>query len=64
VSDAISNDIEIVRNGEYCLMYDKPLGASGVSWRDLTAWFGNSLTWPASTTRKWLACYTNVCFSR
>ena len=40
VSDAISNDIEIVRNGEYCLMYDKPLGASGVSWRDLTAWFG------------------------
>lgn len=40
VSDAISNDIEIVRNGEYCLMYDKPLSPAGMSWRDLTAWFG------------------------
>jgi very-short-patch-repair endonuclease len=40
VSDAISNDLEIVRNSEYCLMYDRPLSAAGVSWRDLTVWYG------------------------
>ena len=39
VSDAISNDLEIVRNSEYCLMYDRPLSAGGVSWRDLCVCF-------------------------
>jgi hypothetical protein len=37
--DAVNNDLEIVENGEYCLVYDRPLSDSGLSWRQLTAWW-------------------------
>jgi len=28
--DAVNNDVEIVRNGEYCLIYDEPIPADGL----------------------------------
>jgi len=37
--DAINNIIEITENAEFCLVYDRPLTESGLSWRDLTAWW-------------------------
>lgn len=37
--DAINNTIEITKYAEYCLVYDRPLGDSGLSWRDLVAWW-------------------------
>jgi hypothetical protein len=37
--DAVNNVIEITKNAEYCLVYDRPLPESGLSWRGLTAWW-------------------------
>lgn len=40
--DAISNVIEVVENGEYCLIYDRPLAASGLTWRELVDWWSET----------------------
>jgi hypothetical protein len=37
--DAVNNDIEITRNGEYCLVYDRPIPADGLSFRTLIDWW-------------------------
>lgn len=37
--DAVNNDIQIVRNQEYCLVYDRPLPERGLLWKDLVAWW-------------------------
>ncbi|MDR6636969.1 hypothetical protein [Paenarthrobacter nitroguajacolicus] len=37
--DALNNDIEIVRNGEYCLVYDQPIPADGLTYSDLIQWW-------------------------
>lgn len=37
--DAVSNDIEIVRNGEYCLVYDQPIPADGLTFSNLIEWW-------------------------
>jgi len=42
VSDAISNDLKVVENEEYCLIYDRPLAETGLTWRQLTAWWARS----------------------
>ncbi|TCB91602.1 hypothetical protein E0H26_25270 [Micromonospora zingiberis] len=39
IVDAVNNDIEIVGNAEDVLVYDRPLGADGVRWRDLQVWW-------------------------
>lgn len=38
--DAVSNDVDIVKNAEYCLVYDQQIPASGLLWRDLITWWG------------------------
>lgn len=37
--DAVNNDIEIVRNGEFCLIYDQPIPADGLTFRHLIDWW-------------------------
>jgi hypothetical protein len=37
--DSISNTIRIVKNEQYCLVYDQPLEDRGLSWSDLVAWW-------------------------
>lgn len=37
--DAVNNDIEIVRNGEYCLVYDRPVPADGLLFSHLIDWW-------------------------
>lgn len=37
--DSVNNVIEIVRNAEFCLVYDRPLGPQGLTWRDLVSWW-------------------------
>lgn len=37
--DAVSNDIEIVANGDTCLIYDQPLPNGGLKFSDLVAWW-------------------------
>ena len=39
ISDAISNDIEILENADKVLVYDRPIGSDGLRWRDLQAWW-------------------------
>lgn len=37
--DAVNNDIEIVRNGEYCLVFDQPIPAEGLTYGTLIEWW-------------------------
>jgi very-short-patch-repair endonuclease len=39
IADAINNDIRIVKNAEYCLVYDAPIPATGLRWADLVRWW-------------------------
>lgn len=32
-----NNDLEIVEHGEPCLVYDRPMSQTGLTWRQLTA---------------------------
>jgi len=41
IDDAVNNDLRIVRNGENCLIYDRPLTAHGLTWRDLAVWWAD-----------------------
>lgn len=37
--DAVNNDIEIVSNAQYCLVYDRPVPADGLRFSHLIAWW-------------------------
>lgn len=37
--DALNNDIEITRNGEYCLVYDQQIPADGLTYNTLIQWW-------------------------
>ena len=39
LEDSVSNDIRIVKNADYCLVYDLPIPSSGLLWKDLVAWW-------------------------
>jgi len=41
LDDALSNRIKIVKNSEYCLIYDKPIKTSGLLWVDLVEWWAD-----------------------
>ena len=37
--DAINNVIEVVKNAQYCLFYDRPLSEAGLTWAELVDWW-------------------------
>lgn len=39
LEDSVSNDIRIVENADYCLVYNLPIPSSGLLWKDLIAWW-------------------------
>ena len=39
LEDAVNNDIKIVKNEQYCLVYEKGIPSSGLSWSDLVEWW-------------------------
>jgi very-short-patch-repair endonuclease len=39
LSDAISNEIEITENAEYCLVYNYPLQSHGLLWTEMCSWW-------------------------
>jgi very-short-patch-repair endonuclease len=41
-SDAVNNDIVILRNKEHCLVYDQPITEDGLLWAELVGWWANS----------------------
>ncbi|MEV4773088.1 hypothetical protein [Micromonospora humida] len=41
LDDAVNNDLHFVRNADNCLVYDRPLGAHGLTWAELTDWWAD-----------------------
>ena len=39
LTDTMNNNIDIVANAQYCLVYDKPIMSSGLLWNDLVTWW-------------------------
>ncbi|GAA4362565.1 hypothetical protein [Paeniglutamicibacter cryotolerans] len=50
--DAVNNDIQITKNAEHCLVYNRSLPADGLSWRALVSWWADTETIPAETERE------------
>lgn len=42
LGNALDNDIEVVTGIEEVLVYDRPIGSSGLLWRDLQAWYAQT----------------------
>lgn len=42
LGNTLDNDIEIVNGAEHVLMYDRPIGSSGLLWQDLQAWYAQT----------------------
>lgn len=42
LGNALDNDIEVVTGIENVLVYDRPIGSSGLLWRDLQAWYAQT----------------------
>ncbi|MEA5550526.1 hypothetical protein VB713_05955 [Anabaena cylindrica UHCC 0172] len=43
LEDSINNDIRIVKNENFCLIYDQPIPISGLFWKDLVSWWAKKL---------------------
>ncbi len=41
LDNAVNNDLRIVRNEEYCLVYDRPLAGHGLLWSELADWWAD-----------------------
>lgn len=39
IADSITNEIRIVKNEQYCLVYDKPILGHGLLWGELVEWW-------------------------
>src|SRR5260221_46020 len=39
LDDALNNDIRITKHGDFCLVYDLPIGIEGLRWKDLIEWW-------------------------
>tara|TARA_R110002111_G_scaffold100976_6_gene156486 strand:+ start:45284 stop:46663 length:1380 start_codon:yes stop_codon:yes gene_type:complete len=39
LSDAINNDLKLIKNEEFCLVYDKPFTKEGLLWNQLVNWY-------------------------
>jgi very-short-patch-repair endonuclease len=52
LTDALNNTIEIVKNAEYCLVYDLTIPSTGLLWKSLTEWWSikNNLPFPSKET--------------
>jgi hypothetical protein len=48
LTDAVNNVIDIVANGEYCLVYDRPLTDAALTWGDLVTWWAGRTSGSAS----------------
>jgi very-short-patch-repair endonuclease len=42
LADAINNDVRIVRHQEHCLIFERPIPDSGLTWLELVRWWDES----------------------
>jgi very-short-patch-repair endonuclease len=54
LEDSINNDIRIVKNGEFCLIYDQPIPSSGLFWKNLVSWWAkkSNIEFPTRETEE------------
>ncbi|WP_093573662.1 hypothetical protein [Amycolatopsis rubida] len=50
--DALNNDVLVVKNEQFCLVYDRPLAAHGLTWADLTNWWADHEGLTGATARE------------
>jgi very-short-patch-repair endonuclease len=52
LTDSLNNTIDIVKNAEFCLVYDRPIPDNGLLWNELTQWWAekNELAFPNEQT--------------
>ena len=43
LEDALNNDIRIVSNQDQCIVYDKNVSSTGISWNELEEWYDDRL---------------------
>lgn len=43
LDDSVSNNIRVVKNEQYCLVYDLLIPSTGLRWTDLVAWWANQI---------------------
>jgi hypothetical protein len=55
--DAVNNVIEIVKNAEHCLVFDRPLGPEGLTWQALVT--GGEPAWVQATRERRPGASTN-----
>jgi len=60
LKDAIHNDLQVVKNGEYCLFYDQAIPERGLLWRDLVAWWARSRNLDAGKIETDRSLYTRL----
>lgn len=41
LDDSLSNTIKMIENGADCLVYNQPISAKGLTWKELVTWWGN-----------------------
>jgi hypothetical protein len=49
LSDAINNDIQIVENAEFCLVYSRAIPPGGLRWKELVNWWAEQNGLPDNT---------------
>lgn len=49
--DAINNDIVVLENGQYCLVYEDRIPESGLTWEDLVGWWAKANDEAQATSR-------------
>lgn len=52
LTDAINNDVRITRHADKCLIYDRPLPSSGLTWVDMAKWWQETNGIDLSAARK------------
>jgi very-short-patch-repair endonuclease len=52
--DAVNNDVEVVNGGDQVLVFDRPIPAEGLKWRDLQAWWAETRAVAAADAKKGL----------
>jgi len=64
LQDAVNNDLRVVQNGQYCLIYDRPLGPGGLTWRELGIWWAQRQSLIGlSEPQIWSNLYQRLCRS-
>ena len=51
LTDALNNTIEIKENAQFCLVYDRPLDAGGLTWAQLVDWWRGQGNWGGAEDR-------------